>query len=378
MERSTKIPIESFFWIGYIMLIVNKFAALIKWTNQTFIAFDPFYMIGITFIMMFIIIRSLKNKDLFDFLLLGYGLISFVVTRDSTLLSIMCLILAIRYIDIDHVIRGYFIIQTIILMFCIITFISFMIIDNKLATPIDIDGNLRYSFWFIHPNNFSFQYMFTLLSFLYLKRRTITFKKEMILIGLSEIFIFLFPKTKTVVLVLGVYLFARFLILYKKTIWNFIIKYLLLFIGGIIILLTGYYYKNNFKVPEVTLGTSFFIRFWLAAIALYLYKINLFGYRLLTLGSLVNVQGNYYTFWLDLAYVRMIVNFGIVGACIFYYLLVASFKYYLYIKNENILILYLVIFLCGLTEWGAFSVLTAFPLLFLGEIIKNKHIYFSK
>lgn len=97
--------------------------------------------------------------------------------------------------------------------------------------------------------------------------------------------------------------------------------------------------------------------------AIRLYGVNLTGHYLDKLGETLFIDGQWGTFWLDFAYVRVLVEFGIIGALIFTVILIHSIRSMIRNKDYSSLILITIVLFYGLSEWGAFSALTAFPLL---------------
>ena len=122
--------------------------------------------------------------------------------------------------------------------------------------------------------------------------------------------------------------------------------------------LTG---KTGF-IGKIISGT-FSYRFIGSVMAIRLYGVNLTGHYLDKLGETLFIDGQWDTFWLDFAYVRVLVEFGIIGALIFTVILIHSIRSMIRNRDYSSLILITIVLFYGLSEWGAFSALTAFPLL---------------
>lgn len=146
---------------------------------------------------------------------------------------------------------------------------------------------------------------------------------------------------------------------FKKKILRFA-PYLVAIIGILIfsLYLTG---KTGF-IGKIISGT-FSYRFIGSVMAIRLYGVNLTGHYLDKLGETLFIDGQWGTFWLDFAYVRVLVEFGIIGALIFTVILIHSIRSMIRNRDYSSLILITIVLFYGLSEWGAFSALTAFPLL---------------
>ncbi|MCF2569070.1 hypothetical protein I6E09_07745 [Mediterraneibacter glycyrrhizinilyticus] len=145
----------------------------------------------------------------------------------------------------------------------------------------------------------------------------------------------------------------------------------------IVLLLVFLFYTGHAAVISNYMADTFEARFSGAATAFSLYNVNLFGHHLEELGETVYVNGQWSIFWLDLAYIRILFTFGIVGTIIFFVPFFKAVGRYIREKNYIVLSLLAVVIVYGISEWTAFSITTVFPLLFLSIPLKEKKTAFK-
>lgn len=359
------------FCIGFIVLLANKFARIIEILTNTILSTNFVYLVGICFVILSILIRRFSLVDL---LLIGYGYFTFITVQDTTLFSFLVLIIAVQNINMDDVIRVYARFQVIVLSVCIVLYPILLAIGSSYVSFSYISGRsqVRYNFFFSHPNNFAIQCVFTVLACLYIKRKTMSYWKVNIVLLLTIVFLSVFPRSQTAVIALIMYIVVQFTVKYAKLLWKPFIKTVLPIIIVSVSILVYINYKGITSPVANYITGTFASRFSGSAMAFHLYKINLFGNYLGELGKLQYINGQWATLWIDLAYIRMLIAFGIVGASIFYFIFFRGLKRYIQEKNYNILSLLVVVMVYAISEWTAFSVLTVFPLLFFDISFQRK------
>lgn len=358
-----------FFCCGFILLLINKFAKIIDIFTGTFLSSNYVYFAGILFVIFSVLG---KRFSLLDLLLIAYGYFSFRSAQDATLFSFLVLLVASQNININSILRIYARVQTCILGVCIILYPVLLMVGSSFATISYIDGRTRYNFFFSHPNNFAIQCVFTVLVYIYLYRDTLSYCKTNIIILLAALFLFVIPNSQTAAIALIVYFIALFMIKYAKLMWRPFIK----FVFPAVIICISILVYGNYKGIEVPFASfitgSFAARFLGASMALQMYGVNLFGQHLEEIGELVYLNGQWNTLWIDLAYVRMLVGFGIVGACIFYYIFFRGLMIHIKEKNYMVLSLLFIVIVYAISEWAAFSIPTVFPLFFCNVALQSK------
>lgn len=348
---------------GFILLLINKFARVINIFTNTIFSTNYIYLVGIFLVVLSVLIKRFSWIDL---LLVAYGYFTFISVHDATLFSFFVLLIATQNINTDDILRIYARVQTFILSACIIVYPILLVLGSSYATVSYSAGRsaIRYNFFFSHPNNFAIQCVFTVLVYIYLYRDKLSYYKTNIIILFTIVFLLVFPKSKTAVIALIIYLVVLFMIKYAKLIWKPFIK----FVFPIIIICISILVYMNYKgmaLPFANYITgTFAARFSGAAMSFHIYKVNLFGNYLNEIGNTIYINGQWSTLWIDLAYIRMLIAFGIVGASIFYYIFFKGLIRHIKEKNYTVLSLFVVVIVYAIAEWTAFSILTVFPLLF--------------
>lgn len=349
------------FYVGFTIIILRKFGSVIEVLQHSLLNTYNIYFVGITFIIMSAIICQFSFTDFF---FIVYGLVSFYLTRDITLLSFLSILIAAKNIVLDEIIIFYYRIQFCILGICILFYPLLRIIGSSLATTSYIAGRFRYNFFFTHPNNFAIQCVFTILAYIYIKRNKFSLKKINIICIITALFLLLFPNSQTATLVMLIYVFMNIVVRYASVFWKYFIRvFIPLFAFTLIYILFQFYNGNTSIISNYITGT-FASRFIGAIQGMELYHVNLFGNYISDIGDLIYMDGQWGNLWIDLAYIRMLITYGIIGAGIFYYIFIKSFFVYYKEKNYSVLLLFLSVMLYALSEWTAFSIQTVFPLLF--------------
>lgn len=362
---------EVLFYIGFFILTLSKYVsniALLKNINNHRLIVDA---IGIFLIVFYLLLR--KDISLKVVMLLSISVINFLMVRESTLLTFITILLAVRSIKVNRIIQYYFKINAFVLLLCTLLYPVLLYFD-LVGTSL-ISGRERYTFLFTHPNTYSITFVFTLLAYIYLYKEKITNIRIIIMCVFAIVYLFIFPKTITAVISLLVFLMLFVLTQYYKYIREHILKFALpMFTILLITIICSYYYDFDIPILHNYISGTFEIRFIDAAYALKNYKLSFFGTFINDLGSLVYRDGDWVSHWLDLGFVRALFNYGILGFLLFLTFFTRSFYYYVKNKQYFIVILIIVMLIYGLCEWGAFDIMTAFPLVFLykGLISKKK------
>ena len=357
--------------VGIILLLINKFSKIIEVLTNSFLASNYIYWLGILLV---ILAALLKGISCIEILLIIYCCVSFILIHDATLFSFLVLTITVKKSNMDNILRLFLRIQVLVLSICIIVYPVLLELGSPYAKISYITGRsvTRYNFFFSHPNNFAIQCVFTVLAYIYLYRDKLSYYKTNIIILFLILFLLIFPKSQTAVIVLIIYLVVRFMIKYAKLIWKPFIKFLFPIISVCISILVYMNYKGmEFPFLDYIMGT-FSARFSGAAMSFHIYKVNLFGNYLNEIGNTLYIDGQWNTFWFDLAYIRMLVAFGIVGAFIFYYIFLKGLIMHMREKNYMVLSLLVVVMVYAISEWTAFSTMTVFPLLFCNIVFQSE------
>lgn len=364
-----RMPIENILWYsGFFVLLLSKFARIISMLESTMLATKLVEFSGI----ILVLLAAFRRCNLFTIVFVAYGVFSYLISQDTTLFIFLLLINSIPNRNPRKVINFYFYVQALVLLLCIIAHIGFLAIGNSDVVMSYIDGRVRHNFLFAHPNNFGVQVAYTVMAYLYLKEKNIISLKGYILLIMNVIFLLVFPASRTAAIALINYGLILTVMKYHKFIRKFMVKiFMPLIIMGVGIVVYLFVNGQEHYVSSFITGT-FASRFMGARMAFDLYDLNLFGNQIDNLGKTLLVNGQWGKFWLDLAYVRMIIAFGIVGTVVFFCIFYRSLRYYILNWEYQIIALLLTTLLYAVSEWTAFSIMTVFPLLFLYVGIPGK------
>lgn len=334
-----KIKIDNLFFIGLFLLelstIFVNVVFLQNYLNKIKLI-SIFLLTFCSFIKIFTI-RANRKSWLFLLSLLAIGFISYFVTSRFLILELILIIVASLNIDFEDIICGnlkinLFLFVTLVLLY-FIGATNGMIIHRE-------TGLLRYSFGFYHPNLFSMYLVIMYFQYIYINRQNINLGK--ILIGvLITIIISVFADSKTACFIL--ILFLSFILLKNisfKIVSNRLIYFLskngFLILTIICIIITMLFISNNSMAYK--LNELFSSRIYIQSLYLQEYSINLLGNDI-----------NYFNS-LDNAYIKIILNFGLVGCFLYNYLYSKIIKMSYEKKDYIIYFIYVIFIIYGMME----------------------------
>lgn len=358
---------EVLFYCGFLVMMIRKFGLLISVIDIPFLSSGAIVLVGI----LFLLNTFLQGTNLIEVCVCIFGIYSYYITRDVTIMFYILTILASKNIDKNKIVKFYFVIQSVVLVPCIVLYSLFYFVGSPYAVVSLIDGRVRHFFLFTHPNNFAVQVVFWVLAYIYLKFEKISDLYKYILLFVTSIFLLVLPNSQTAALALIIFAQLLIFLRYGRIIWKYFVKIGLVMIFLISIYITWTFYTGRTNSFTSMISGTFESRFIGAASALKLYPINLFGQALPDLGKLIQVDGKWITLWADLAYVRIFIEFGVISGSVFLWLLFKTI--YMDIKNRDYKELLFLSIVCiyAVSEWAAFSIPTVFPLLFTGKAIKK-------
>lgn len=358
---------EVLFYCGFLVMMIRKFGLLIPVIDITFLSSGTIVLIGIVFL----INTFLQGTNVIEVCICIFGIYSYYITRDVTIMFYILTILASKNIVKNEIVKFYFVIQSVVLVPCIVLYPLFYLAGSPYAVASTIDGRVRHFFLFAHPNNFAIQVVFWVLAYIYLKFEKTSDLHKYILLFVTSIFLLIYPNSQTAALSLIIFALLLMFWRYGRIVWKYFIKIGLVMIFIISIYITWTFYTGQTNGFTSMISGTFESRFIGAAAALKLYPINLFGQALPDLGKLIQLDGKWITLWADLAYIRIFIEFGIIGGSIFLWLLFKTI--YMDIKSRDYKELLFLSIVCiyAVSEWAAFSIPTVFPLLFTVKAIRK-------
>lgn len=343
-------------------MLVSKFAKIIRYTSSGFLSSNGVYLAGIAMVLLGALFSGIT---LAEGAMLICALVNYFCARDTTLLSFVALMIAVQPKDTNRLIRTYMYVNAVILAICIPLYFLLHALGSPIAALSYIDGRSRYNFFFSHPNNMAAQLTFTILAFLYLYRNRIPYWISNIISIISALFIYFFPNSQTTTVLLVLYMVMRFAIRYARSLSQKMFRYVLPIALIVAVLLVYAYSTGSTELLSRFIKGTFESRFTSAAVAIKLYSLTLFGTSMPEIGTMFLFNGQWITFWLDMAYIRVIFACGIVGTIIFIYYFAKGIHIHLLQRNFEVLVLLMIVLFYAMSEWTALSITTVFPLLFL-------------
>lgn len=352
--RYMKITIENIYKIqvshiiiitGFIILLINKYANLLDFDFLVPLSKSSITLLGIIAVSSVVLFQK---KSFFLILVFLFAFNTWLLTRDTTLITFL-LLAATTQSTKKKLLNTFLTVQSIILASCIVTYFLALKINFVNVSLYNTGERTRYTFFFLQPNNFGIQFAFTIICFIYISKLPSSI--SIAILAISSTFLYIFPNCVTGCIVLVIYalliLFFNRINFLKKKILRFT-PYLVAIIGILIfsLYLTG---KTSF-IGRFISGT-FSYRFIGSVTAIKLYGVNLTGHYLDKLGETLFIDGQWNTFWLDFAYVRVLVEYGIIGTLIFAVILIHSIRSMIHNRDYSCLILITIVLFYGLSEW---------------------------
>ena len=304
------------------------------------------------------------KKWLIVMILLFMSLLSYIVTKDSLMLQLCFLMITAYNVDFKKIIKSDLIFKLILLIYVVINYRM-----NNVFTPYFMrNGEMRYSFGFNQPNVFSGYLVSVFFEYIYLTNRN---KKKFIniIIFILVMYFVNLAKSRAAEIILiafaAVYLLFKIIEKFKKeqNKNNKSILFHLTFITFIVlsvfsIITTKSYINGNhyaFLLDKVLSE-----RLMIQSMFYKAYDITFFGNEIIYFDTLDN------------AYMRLLLNFGIVIWMIYgfiYSFIISKAKK----NNDNVIMLIFAVFLgYGLMEWYILRpALNIFLLYFAAKSIEN-------
>lgn len=342
---------------GFIILLINKYANLLDFDFITLFSRSYIALLGIVLVSSVILFQKKSFSLLLIFL---FTLYTWRLTQDTTLITFLLFAATARNLK-KQLLNTYLIIQSIILTLCIVTYFLALKI-GFISVNLYVTGDrIRYTFFFLQPNNFGIQFAFTIMCFIYVSN--LSYPISIAILVISSAFLYIFPNCVTGCIILVIYAFLILSFNKINLLKRKILRLSPYFVAIVGLLIFSLYLTGKTGFIEKIISGTFSYRFIGSVMAIKLYGVNLTGHFLDKLGETLFINGQWGTFWLDFAYIRVLVEFGVIGALIFAIILIYSIRSMIRNKDYSSLILITIVLFYGLSEWGSFSSLTAFPLL---------------
>lgn len=361
----------AFFWGILFMLIkcILDTTQIVDITDRTttFIMLTGYICLAVS------IIFKRKKLKIIDMLLMCLGIISYMKSGFTGMLTFALIIVAARDIDVDRIIKFSFKINFFILVIHIVLYIIYYVFDFHILKFNTRDGIdiVRHTFLFGHANTFSAYFCWTYMMYLYLKYERIGIIDYMGMI-LASIFIYVFPNSRTssiiIIIMMFLIMLTKFMQKKELKITPKLLRQGIMICSIFSVILLIFYGKSDFVS---TIDKFFSARIKLARACYEYYGISMFG-EYIPIGQELQYMEDFGLngLTLDSAYYSLMFNYGIGSFLVVIVLLIKT-------SNKNKIKMKEVVFLdlfamFALMETISFNPLFGFPLLFINKIFENE------
>lgn len=359
VERISK---KLIFYFAFVLLEISKFVAQLDiFGNSKWIFIGATFWIAVICMLFLIFIEKVNLYEIILLALCGY---SYYICRERYIVTLFVVSIASKSIDKEAIVKLWTNIQIGILASCIFIYpVCYWIGLPIAAAGYMGEGRFRYFFFFEHPNGFAVELCFTVMAYVYLNYKKTSFWKNSFLLIVASLFLWVFPNSKTPALLLVVYCLALAIYKYSERLSRALLRYLPF--GLILISVFVIYVVAVRNVAWMDIINSVLSgRLDLSIIALSQYKMNLWGQQLSQIGAYIEYEGFWRQLWIDIGYLRMLLACGVILTGFVLYRIIYFYERYIKICPLRAITLAMV-FLLAVVEWGAFSIMTAFPLLYV-------------
>ncbi len=294
-------------------------------------------------ILVLIKLKASRKSWFLVLLLISLAFCCYIKTGDSSLVVLCLTSIASLNLDFKKIIK-----VDIIFKIALFIFIYFAYSTGNINKVYFVrDGIIRIAYGFNHPNTLGYFLLVSFFETIYLISDKINIKKVLVVFLLSAIVFYFTNKAGsrtsiqclTIFLILFIlkYLFDKFVKFRKKK--SNVVLYLMFLAFTLVSFVCTIMYKNNNSLM-IYINELLSDRLYLQNMFVSLYDINLFGNKI-----------NYFS-TLDNAYIRIVLNYGIFGWILYYYIFNLNFKFSRKDENSSYLtIILFVLLIYGVMEF---------------------------
>ena len=334
--------------IGYFLFMLYKLCEKVPYLSNRYIKYFSYLCFFVTWLL------ELKKYDMKEIIssivLILIGIVTYIVSSSDTLFAIFLMIIPLKYISNNKMIKVDFYTKIIITFILFILYINGKITYDIIYKRMDSD-KIREAFGYKHPNIFAFVLAsiavdFILINMAKIEKISIKFIISIIIIMLI-IFIEKYTDSRSSALfLLSVFIICLFYKRFKFKLINIKpIKFLIVNSFTICIILSlilGMIYKNGNSFAE-DIDKLFNTRIYFISEYLNEYKISLFGNKMEFISSEESKAMNTSLKVLDNTYINYLLQYGIISLTILAFLFRRFFKN-AYRKKEYFYVLLMLLF----------------------------------
>lgn len=354
--------------VSYAMLLFSSYVTTIT-AIQPLIKYLKIF--AVILIISNLIIQSKKyNKKVLIkiILLIILSAVTWYVSKESVVFILYLIVISMKNVELEDFIKFNIITELFIVIFLFIMSSMGLTSEGLFFR----DNIRRYSFGFAHPNTTAEIITSILIGFLYLNRENLKIYK-ILPVFLISILVSKYTDSRTSLFIASAVISCCLLkksiidkIIYTKPA-KFIIKNIWIICTILTLLAVQQYnirseigiYLNNVLSGRLRLINNFLIN----------YKINLFGNQLVFVYTKKALMYGISAQILDNAFVRYILQFGIIFYAIFYYHIRKVFEYAYEHKDSIFICILFFLIVRGLSEHGCYIIFTNIFLIYIGKVI---------
>ena len=318
MNKNIRINIhEVIFVVCYIFLLLSVLFERVYFIRN-YLNYFEYFSISILFLN-YITDLKFTRKNLFVFLIISIFVgISTIITKNLVLMKMILLLLGSKSIEFKKILKIDVIIRTILVILVLIFHFNGMTNDYLTLR----DGILRNSMGFAHPNIFGLNILIINMEILYISKRKFNLKIFLInIISLAVIMNFSYSRTCAYILIL-VLIFYYLSLVKEIKIDNNLLKNIIIRLFIIITFITYIFtlmYRNNSEIG-IKINNFLSSRIYCINSLLEQYGISILGKNIPFISTeLAKIQG-VNPIVLDNAYFHILIRYGVIVYCIFYYM----------------------------------------------------------
>ncbi len=313
---------------------INDFLRNVVWDNTADI--NKVVDVTVLFLLMCIIVffQRYSYKELIVLALITVPVILGTIKADNNyLISVLLFVVAARYVNMDKIIKIYFIILLIMIPFVIIMCMMGSLPDYTMYRG----GQIRHALGFEHPNRLGMRIFQLSACFCYVMKNSVHNIPKFIIMGIAAYFVYKVPNSQTAFI--GIFI-LMFMVMIggiydrygidKKRLMNIVA------IGAVVVNVFSVwlsFFDPAQNALLLSLDKFLSRRFYFGHKMYKYYGITLWGQKVSTLVKDKKYVGIYHQWYLDNAYLSILLRFGIVVYIVFSLLL--AFAIFYYVKQEN-------------------------------------------
>ncbi|WP_026670887.1 hypothetical protein [Butyrivibrio sp. AE3006] len=332
-----------------------------------------FYISVLVFVLLIVKICFLQKYSVNELLIIAFISLpvafATIQSHDRVMVSLIMFVVASKNTDLNKTIRIVLIISLILIPVIMILCGAGMLHDYTMYRS----GIIRHSMGFSHPNQLGIK-LFQYMGCHYFIHRNRMFNVGDYLLNLFLV-IFTYRVTYSQTAYIGLILLLIFMIIRNsmkksKKVASTVFK--LVIVGSVIInvssiYLSIFYVRNNHLMKTINKLLSF--RFSCGSAVYRYYGLTLFGQPISTLVKDKHYVGIFHQFYLDNAYMSILMRYGVIIYILFSVLLIYSMYSFFRTGNYTLVMLFFIYSIYGIMEKGLYTLAHNIFLIAMATII---------